>query len=120
MIAAGLLAFSFMALALGAPTPDVLHVHDARSSAPAGYKASGAPDPNEVLNLRIALKADNTPLVQKLLDVSTPGSKNYRKFLSKAQVRVVLLNLSVILRVVLIIASRTSRALVTGRSAYRA
>ncbi|EJF57619.1 family S53 protease-like protein [Dichomitus squalens LYAD-421 SS1] len=86
MVAAGLLAFSFIALALGAPTWDALHVHDARSTAPAGYKASGAPDPNEVLNLRIALKKDNTPLVQKLLDVSTPGSKNYRKFLTKAQV----------------------------------
>ncbi|KAI1796365.1 family S53 protease-like protein [Ganoderma leucocontextum] len=87
MVAAGLLVFSFFALVLGAPTLDVFHVHDARSAAPAGYEASGAPDANEVLKLRIALKTDNTPLVQKLLDASTPGSKNYRKFLTKAQVR---------------------------------
>ncbi|RPD63821.1 family S53 protease-like protein [Lentinus tigrinus ALCF2SS1-6] len=87
MVAAGLLALlTFFALTLGAPTYDALHVHDTRAAAPAGYKASLAADPNEVLNLRIALKTDTSALVQKLLDVSTPGSKDYRKFLSKAQV----------------------------------
>ena len=87
MFASGLLVLSFFALALGAPAPDVLHVHDARSAAPAGFKASGAPDASEVLQLRIALKTDNTQLVQRLLDVSTPGSQNYRQFLTKAEVR---------------------------------
>ncbi|RPD78325.1 family S53 protease-like protein [Lentinus tigrinus ALCF2SS1-7] len=87
MVAAGLLALlTFFALTLGAPTYDALHVHDTRATAPAGYKASAAADPNEVLSLRIALKTDTSALVQKLLDVSTPGSKDYRKFLSKAQV----------------------------------
>ena len=88
MVAAGLLVFSLFALALGAPTPDVLHVHVARSAAPVGFTTSGAPDANEVLKLRIALKTDNTQLVQRLLDVSNPGSNNYRKFLTKDQVRV--------------------------------
>lgn len=87
MVAAGLLIFSFFALALAAPAPDVLHVHDARSVAPAGFTANGAPDANKVLKLRIALKTDNTQLVQTLLDVSNPGSKNYRQFLTKEQVR---------------------------------
>ena len=88
MVAAGLLALSTLfTLALGAPTYDALHVHDARAAAPAGYRASAAADPHEVLSLRIALKTDTSALVEKLLDVSTPGSKNYRKFLSKAQVR---------------------------------
>lgn len=87
MVAAGLLALSFFALALGAPTPDAFHLHDRRAAAPAGYKASGAPDPAQVLSLRIALKTDNKPLVQKLLDVSDPASKNYRNWLTKAQVR---------------------------------
>ncbi len=86
MVAAVLLVFSVFTLALGAPAPDMLHVHDARSAAPAGFKASGAPDANEVLKLRIAVKTDSSQLVQKLLDVSTPGSQNYRKFLTKTQV----------------------------------
>ncbi|RDX50081.1 family S53 protease-like protein [Lentinus brumalis] len=86
MVAAGLLALStFFMLALGAPIYDALHVHDARAAAPAGYKASAAADPSEVLSLRIALKTDTSALVQKLMDVSTPGSKDYRNFLSKAQ-----------------------------------
>ncbi len=90
MVAAGLLALStFFMLALGAPIYDALHVHDARAAAPAGYKASAAADPSEVLSLRIALKTDTSALVQKLMDVSTAGSKDYRNFLSKAQVRVV-------------------------------
>ncbi|KAI0779761.1 family S53 protease-like protein [Fomes fomentarius] len=87
MVAAGLLALSFFALALGAPTPDAFHLHDRRAAAPAGYKASGAPDPTQVLSLRIALKTDNKPLVQQLLDVSDPASKNYRNWLTKAQVQ---------------------------------
>ena len=87
MVAAGLLALSFFTLALGAPTADVFHVHDKRAAAPAGYTASGAADPDQILNLRIALKTDSAPLVEKLLDVSTPSSENYRNWLSKAQVR---------------------------------
>ena len=87
MVAAGLLVLSFLTLALGAPTADVFHVHDKRAAAPAGYTASGAADPDQILNLRIALKTDNTQLVQRLLDVSTPGSQNYRQFLTKAEVR---------------------------------
>ncbi|KAI0745406.1 family S53 protease-like protein [Earliella scabrosa] len=86
MVAAGLLVLSFLTLALGAPTADVFHVHDKRAAAPAGYTASGAADPDQILNLRIALKTDSAPLVEKLLDVSTPSSENYRNWLSKAQV----------------------------------
>ncbi|KAI0633307.1 family S53 protease-like protein [Trametes polyzona] len=88
MVAAGLLAFSFVTIALGAPLArEPLHVHDARSAAPQGYTASGPPHPDTVLQLRVALKqSDTAGLVDKLYDVSTPGSNNYRKFLSKAEV----------------------------------
>ncbi|CDO69264.1 hypothetical protein BN946_scf185042.g166 [Trametes cinnabarina] len=88
MVAAGLLAFSFVTFALGAPLlREPLHVHDARSAAPQGFQASNAPHPDTVLNLRIALKQkDPIGLIDKLYDVSTPGSSNYRKFLSKAEV----------------------------------
>ena len=62
MVAAGLLALSFFTLALGAPTPDMMHVHDARSAAPAGYTAAGAADPDGMVSLRIALKTDASAL----------------------------------------------------------
>ena len=89
MVAAGLLAFSLFSLVCGAPlVSERLHVHDARSAAPPGYTASGAPHPDTVLNLRVALKqSDTTGLVDKLYEVSTPGSQSYRKWLSKAEVR---------------------------------
>ncbi|KAI0356264.1 family S53 protease-like protein [Trametes cingulata] len=88
MVAAGLLAFAFFSFALGAPLAhEPLHVHDSRSAAPSGYIANGAPHPDTVLNLRIALKqSDPSGLVDKLYDVSTPGSANYRQYLSKAEV----------------------------------
>lgn len=89
MVAAGLLAFSFFTVALGAPLArEPLHVHDARSAAPPGYTASGAPHPDTVLQLRIALKQNNNAgLIDKLYEVSTPGSQSYRNFLSKSEVR---------------------------------
>ncbi|EIW62698.1 family S53 protease-like protein [Trametes versicolor FP-101664 SS1] len=88
MVAAGLLAFSFFTAALGAPLArEPLHVHDARSAAPQGYTASGAPHPDTVLQLRVALKqSNNAGLIDKLYEVSTPGSQSYRKFLSKSEV----------------------------------
>ena len=87
MVAAGLLALSFFTLALGAPTPDVMRLHDRRAAAPAGYQASGAADPDTTISLSIALKTDDAAVQNALLDVSTPGNANYRKFLTKAEVR---------------------------------
>ncbi|KAI0823318.1 family S53 protease-like protein [Trametes gibbosa] len=90
MVAAGLLvfSFSFLTVVLCAPLAhETLHVHDTRSAAPPGYTTSGTPHPDTVLQLRVALKQSNPQgLVDKLYDVSTPGSVNYRKFLSKAEV----------------------------------
>ena len=90
MVAAGLLAFyvfGFGTLALGAPTFDAFHVHDARAAAPAGYKAAGAADPGEVLNLRIALTQNNPDaIVDALYQVSDPSSEKYGQHLSKSEV----------------------------------
>ncbi|TBU22963.1 subtilisin-like protein [Dichomitus squalens] len=88
MIAAGLLLFSlFSSLALGRPTAhDVFHVHERRSDVPNGFKYVGKAAPNATLDLRIALvQSDPAGLEAALYDVSTPGSKNYRKHLTKAQ-----------------------------------
>ncbi|KAI9068395.1 subtilisin-like protein [Trametes sanguinea] len=62
-------------------------VHERRSDVPNGFTYIGKADDNAVLNLRIALvQSDPVGLEAALYDVSTPGSSNYRKHLSKAQV----------------------------------
>ncbi|KAI0674808.1 family S53 protease-like protein [Trametes maxima] len=89
MVAAGLLFFAFISLALARPTGfDELHVHERRSSVPDGFKYLGKADPNATLKLRIALAQSNPAgLEAALYGVSTPGSKNYRQHLSKAEVQ---------------------------------
>ncbi|KAM5543119.1 hypothetical protein V8D89_002993 [Ganoderma adspersum] len=72
MFAAGLLFCAFFfSLTLGWPTAnDTLHVHEKRSDIPSpqAFQYIGEADPT-------------------LYDVSTPGSKNHRRHLTKAQVR---------------------------------
>ena len=90
MVAAGLLFFTFFAVALARPTTTDLdfHVHERRADVPKGFAYRGRASPNTTLDLRIALVQSNrTGLETALYDVSTPGSSNYRKHLSKSQVR---------------------------------
>ncbi|TFK81380.1 subtilisin-like protein [Polyporus arcularius HHB13444] len=88
MVAAGLLLFGFFSLSLGRPTAhDPLHVHERRTDVPNGFKYVGKADPSAVLDLRIGLVQGNpSGLAAALYDVSSPGSANYRKHLSKAEV----------------------------------
>ncbi|KAI0780145.1 subtilisin-like protein [Fomes fomentarius] len=89
MIVAGLLLFGAFSLALGRPTlhDDSWHVLDRRADVPNGFRYVAKADPNSMLDLRIALVQSNpTGLEAALYDVSTPGSKNYRKYLTKAEV----------------------------------
>lgn len=88
MVAAGLLFFALFSVALGRPTArDELHVHERRSDVPSGFKYLGKADPNALLSLRLAVaQGDPAGLEAALYDVSTPGSKNYRQHLSKAEV----------------------------------
>ena len=92
MLTAGLLIFFLVSLVSGRPTVqhsrNNLILHERRSSVPNGFKPSGAPDPDTVLNLRFALvQSDPAGLEKALYDVSTPGSKNFRRYFTKAQVR---------------------------------
>ena len=92
MLAAGLLIFFLVSLAMGRPavqhSRNNLILHERRASVPNGFKPSGAPDPDTVLNLRFALvQSDPAGLEKALYDVSTPGSKNFRQYFTKAQVR---------------------------------
>ena len=92
MIAAGLFFFGVLtSQALGRPTAlarDAFHVHERRTDVPVGFKYVGHAAPDAMLDLRIALvQSDPKGLEAALYDVSTPGSANYRKHLTKAQVR---------------------------------
>ena len=102
MIAAGLLFLSVLYLqALGRPTVftsthdndhvhDTLRVHERRAEVPQGFAYVAKAAPDAMLDLRLALvQGDPKGLEAALYDVSTPGNANYRKHLSKAQVRVV-------------------------------
>ncbi|KAI0331225.1 subtilisin-like protein [Cubamyces sp. BRFM 1775] len=86
-LAAGLYFFVLSAAALARPAaPDRLLVHERRDAIPNGFKYVGKANPDTTLELRIALvQGDPAGLEAALYDVSTPGSKNYRKHLSKAQ-----------------------------------
>lgn len=89
MLAAGLLLFGLLSCALGRPTAhDTLHVHERRAEVPEGFTYVGKAEPSAMLDLRIALvQGDSSGLEAALYDVSNPDSANYRKHLSKAEVR---------------------------------
>lgn len=81
--------FLLFLLTLVSATPlfDTLVTHEERSSVPTGFIKSGAAPPDDLLTLRIALaQGDMKGLEDALYDASTPGSSNYGKHLSKAEV----------------------------------
>lgn len=62
-------------------------VQHSRLSAPAGFVSQGAAPATEILNIRLALASNNPAgLQQKLVSVSTPGSSEFRQWLSKDEV----------------------------------
>ena len=62
-------------------------VHEQRHIVPEGFFVSGTPSADETIPLRIALTPSNiSGLEDRLYDVSTPGSANYGKHLSKEEV----------------------------------
>ncbi|KAI0736372.1 family S53 protease-like protein [Fomitopsis betulina] len=82
MLATGLLlAASLLTFGFGKP----LRVHEARSTAPAGFSLVSSADADTVLNLRLGLVSENTDkLIETLYDVSTPSSPNYGQHLSRS------------------------------------
>ncbi|OBZ75872.1 Tripeptidyl-peptidase sed3 [Grifola frondosa] len=78
---------SLVVLAMGKPMARDLQLHEAREDIPNGFVLSGPAAPDTTLNLRIALAPSDTPGLHKALyDVSTPGSANYGRHLSKTEV----------------------------------
>ncbi|EJD49916.1 subtilisin-like protein [Auricularia subglabra TFB-10046 SS5] len=64
-----------------------LRVHERRSVVPSGFRSAGSAPAGHTLNLRIALQNNNLKgLEDALMDAATPGSANFRQWLSKGQV----------------------------------
>jgi tripeptidyl-peptidase-1 len=62
-------------------------VQHSRLSAPAGFVSQGAAPATETLNICLALASNNLAgLQQKLVSVSTPGSSEFRQWLTKDEV----------------------------------
>jgi tripeptidyl-peptidase-1 len=63
-------------------------VHESRAAAPNGFISQGAAPADEALTLRFALAANNLAgLEAKLTSLSTPGSSEFRQWLSKDEVK---------------------------------
>lgn len=62
-------------------------LHERRTSAPSGFVSHGAAPPNEMLTLRLALASnDASGLDAKLSSLATPGSPEFRQWLSMEEV----------------------------------
>lgn len=63
-------------------------VHERREVVPAGFVSQGAAPATEMLTLRIALASSNVAgLEARLMSIATPGSPDFRKWLSKDEVK---------------------------------
>lgn len=78
MVSKILILSALFSVALASPHARSMKVRESRKSVPSGFAHSGAADPNEVLDLRIALVQGNIEgLHDALYAVSTPGSAQY-------------------------------------------
>ncbi|KAJ7348352.1 subtilisin-like protein [Mycena albidolilacea] len=65
-----------------------LVLHESRRAAPPGFFSQGAASVTDVLTLRFGLTPSNlSGLQEKLVSISTPGSSDFRQWLSKDEVR---------------------------------
>ncbi|KAI1786404.1 family S53 protease [Ganoderma leucocontextum] len=87
MVASSLLFASLLTLAWGKPTIRNLKPHEFLKDVPNGFSSTGSADPDQTLQLRLALVRGNVAeLERRLYDVSTPSSSNYGKHLSQSEV----------------------------------
>ncbi|KAJ6540146.1 family S53 protease-like protein [Mycena vulgaris] len=63
-------------------------VHERRTAVPSGFVSQGAAPADQTLTLRVALASNNVAgLEAKLASLATPGSSEFRKWLSKDEVK---------------------------------
>lgn len=88
MVSKILILSALFSVTLASPHARSMKVRESRKSVPSGFAHSGAADPSEVLDLRIALVQGNIEgLHDALYAVSTPGSAQYGEHLTKEEVR---------------------------------
>jgi tripeptidyl-peptidase-1 len=86
------LALSYPSFILASPAPasaqfSNMVVHDSRDAVPQGFVIQGPTSPEKTINIRIAMSSNNMAgLEERLYAVSTPGSADYGKHLSKEDV----------------------------------
>ncbi|KAK7001682.1 family S53 protease-like protein [Favolaschia claudopus] len=74
--------------ALSAVSCTPLVLHESRSAAPSGFSTRGAAPDSDLLTLKFALTPNNlSGLEAKLKSISTPGSPDFRQWLSKDEVK---------------------------------
>ncbi|KAK6971674.1 family S53 protease-like protein [Favolaschia claudopus] len=87
-----MLSFRFLALAFStvvAASPSSLVLHEHRARAPPGFASKGRVSDGHMLTLRFGLASNNIAGLQdKLLSISTPGSRDFRQWLSQDEVNV--------------------------------
>ncbi|KAJ7159981.1 family S53 protease-like protein [Mycena crocata] len=75
-------------LALVAACAGRMVVHESRHAAPAGFVRHGVAPPSEMISLRVGLAANNVAgLREKLMSIATPGSSDFRQWLSMGEVK---------------------------------
>ncbi|KAF8162319.1 Pro-kumamolisin, activation domain-containing protein [Mycena galopus ATCC 62051] len=80
----GILSIALAAIA----SPLVPHEQRRSAPSPPGFTSQGPAADGHTITLRFALASNNLPgLPEKLLDVSTPGSANFRQWLSQDEVK---------------------------------
>lgn len=91
--ASALLAFVLAGVAIASPLASTtFRVHELRPAVPSGFTEVGPASPQTTLNLRLALaQSDPDGLVDALYRVSDPDSEAYGQYLSKEEVRIILL-----------------------------
>ncbi|KAJ6477012.1 family S53 protease-like protein [Mycena sanguinolenta] len=63
-------------------------LHESRAAAPAGFVSQGVAPAEDILTLRVALASNNIAGLQdKLMSVSTPGSSEFRQWLTMDEVK---------------------------------
>ncbi|KAJ7056979.1 subtilisin-like protein [Mycena amicta] len=85
MFFSGLLSTLSIALAVSASN---LVLHEERKATPPGFKSVGRVPDNHMLTLRFGLASNNIAGLQdKLLSISTPGSSEFRQWLSQDEIK---------------------------------
>lgn len=78
---------SFLSVVVAASAGPMV-LHERRTAVPSGFVRHGAAPANQTITLRVALTASNVGgLEEKIASLATPGSPDFRQWLSKDDVR---------------------------------